>query len=166
MTSLTFSWVVTDIEGPLVFQSSHESLPHPVPKHHLLTMSCETALPPKVSHKPRWIWVGLICFFCRYLGSNSFCSTHTHSILGLMTHPPDFQLILFISRNRWNLSTPVVQWLSYSPLDPRFAGSIPARVDGFFESVKILSMTSFRRAVKPWVPGRRFTARKRTSRQN
>ena len=29
-------------------------------------------------------------------------------------------------------STLVVQWLSYSPLDPRFAGSIPAGVDGFF----------------------------------
>ena len=29
-------------------------------------------------------------------------------------------------------SSPVVQWLSYSPLDPRFAGSIPAGVDGFF----------------------------------
>ena len=32
-----------------------------------------------------------------------------------------------------------------------------------FKSVKILSMTSFGRAVKPWVPCRRFTARKRTS---
>ena len=41
--------------------------------------------------------------------------------------------------------TTVVQWLSYSPLDPRFAGSIPAGVDGFFQSVKILSMTSFGR---------------------
>ena len=26
----------------------------------------------------------------------------------------------------------MVQWLSYSPPDPRFAGSIPAGVDGFF----------------------------------
>ena len=25
-----------------------------------------------------------------------------------------------------------VQWLSYSPLEPRFAGSNPAGVDGFF----------------------------------
>ena len=33
-------------------------------------------------------------------------------------------------------STPVVQWLSYSPLDPRFAGSIPAGVDGFFSELK------------------------------
>ena len=56
-------------------------------------------------------------------------------------------------------STPVVQWLSYSPLDPRFAGSIPAGVDGFFQSVKIRSMTSFGREGKPWVPCRRFTAR-------
>ena len=30
------------------------------------------------------------------------------------------------------VSTPVAQWLSYSPLDPRFAGSIPVKVDGFF----------------------------------
>ena len=29
-------------------------------------------------------------------------------------------------------STPVVSWLSYSPLDPRFAGSNPAGVDEFF----------------------------------
>ena len=49
-------------------------------------------------------------------------------------------------------STTVVQWLSYSPLDPRVAGSIPAVVDGFFQSVKILNMTSFGREVKPWVP--------------
>ena len=28
--------------------------------------------------------------------------------------------------------TPVVPWLSYSPLDPRFMGSNPAGVDGFF----------------------------------
>ena len=59
-------------------------------------------------------------------------------------------------------STPVVQWL-YSPLDPRFAGSIPAGVDGFFQSIKILSMTSFRREVKLWVLYRKFMARKRTS---
>ena len=29
-------------------------------------------------------------------------------------------------------STPVVQWLSYSLLDPRFTGSIPVEVDAFF----------------------------------
>ena len=34
------------------------------------------------------------------------------------------------------LSTPLVQWLSYSPLDPGFAGSIPAGVDGFFSERK------------------------------
>ena len=50
-------------------------------------------------------------------------------------------------------STPVVLWLSYSPLDPRFAGSNLPGVDGFFQSVKIQSMTSFGREVKPWVPG-------------
>ena len=59
-----------------------------------------------------------------------------------------------------SLSTPVVQWLSYLPLDPRFVGSIPAGVDGFFQSAKNLSMTSFGREVKPWVPCRRFTPRK------
>ena len=47
-------------------------------------------------------------------------------------------------------STTVVPWLSYSPLDARFAGSILAGVDGFFQSVKILSMTSFGREVKLW----------------
>ena len=46
-----------------------------------------------------------------------------------------------------NLST----WLSYSPLDSRFAGSSPAGVDGFVQSVKILSMTSFGMEVKLWV---------------
>ena len=56
-------------------------------------------------------------------------------------------------------STPVVQWLSYSPLDPRFAGSIPAGVNWFFQSVKILSMTSFGKEVKPWVPCRRLEIR-------
>ena len=40
--------------------------------------------------------------------------------------------------------------------------SRPGSMD-FFQSVKILSMTSFGREVKPWVPCRRFTARKRTS---
>ena len=34
-------------------------------------------------------------------------------------------------------STPVVQWLSYSPLDPRFAGSIPARVDVISFGMKV-----------------------------
>ena len=45
---------------------------------------------------------------------------------------------------------------------PRFAGSIPAGVDAFFQSVKILSMTSFRREIKLLVLYRRFTAYKRT----
>ena len=57
----------------------------------------------------------------------------------------------------------MVPWLSYSQLDPRFTGSNPAGVDEFFQSVKILSMTSFEREIKPWVPCRRFTARKKTS---
>ena len=41
-------------------------------------------------------------------------------------------------------------------------GFNPARVDGFFQSVKMLSMASFGREVKLWVLCRRFTARKRT----
>ena len=49
-------------------------------------------------------------------------------------------------------STPVFRRLSYSPLDSRFAGSIPAGVDGFIQSVKILSTIYFGRKVKPWVP--------------
>ena len=62
----------------------------------------------------------------------------------------DLQFLSFeyhISKTRVD---PVVQWLSYSPLDPRFAGSIPAGVDDFFfQSVKILSMTFIGREVKP-----------------
>ena len=69
-------------------------------------------------------------------------------------------------KNHFIRSTPVVQWLSHSPLDPRFAGSILAEVDGFFQSVKILSMTSFEEEVKPWVPCSRFSARKRISSRN
>ena len=34
------------------------------------------------------------------------------------------------------MSTPVVQWLSYSSLDLRFAGSIPVGVDVFFSERK------------------------------
>ena len=75
-------------------------------------------------------------------------------------------MIIETMETLFKTSSPVVQWLSHSPLDPRFAGSIPARVDGFFQSVKILSMTSFGREVKPWVPCRRFTARKRISSRN
>ena len=51
-------------------------------------------------------------------------------------------------------------------LNPRFVGSNQDGIDGFFQSVEILSMTSYGREVKPWVPCRRFTARKRTSSRN
>ena len=34
------------------------------------------------------------------------------------------------------MSSPVVPWLSYSPLDPKFTGSNPAGVDGFFSDRK------------------------------
>ena len=36
-------------------------------------------------------------------------------------------------------SSPVVPWLSYSPLEPRFADSNSAGIEGFFQSVKILN---------------------------
>ena len=74
--------------------------------------------------------------------------------------------ITVLAKHLHTLSITVISWLSYSPLDPRFAGSNPAWVNGFFQSIKILSMTSFGREVKPWVPCRRFTARKRTSSRN
>ena len=45
------------------------------------------------------------------------------------------------------VSTPVVPWLSFSPLDPRFAGSNPAGLDGFFQNVKILRFTAVKQVV-------------------
>ena len=35
-------------------------------------------------------------------------------------------------------------------VDPRFTGSNPAGIDGFFQRVQIFSMTYFGREVKPW----------------
>ena len=55
---------------------------------------------------------------------------------------------------------------TYSPLEELQPGFKPDRADGFFQSVKIPSMTSFGRKVKPWVPYRRFTVCKRTSSRN
>ena len=63
---------------------------------------------------------------------------------------------------RQYVTAPVVQWLSYSPLDPMSAGSNSAVVDGFFSGRKNPEYTSFGREVKPWVPCRRFTTSKRT----
>jgi hypothetical protein len=54
--------------------------------------------------------------------------------------------------------------LACEPLDPRFAGSNPTGDDGFLRVIKIRSTTSFGGEVKPSVPCRRFTARKRTLR--
>ena len=45
-------------------------------------------------------------------------------------------------------------------------GFKPGRRKLIFESVKMLSMTSFGRELKPWVPCRRFTACKRISSPN
>ena len=46
-----------------------------------------------------------------------------------------------------------------SPPDPRFAGSNPAKVDGFFQDVKILSTKSSGKDFKLGVPSQRFQAR-------
>ena len=43
----------------------------------------------------------------------------------------------------------------------RYAGSNPGDVDGIFQGIKILSMTSFGREVKPWFLCHRFTACKK-----
>ena len=48
------------------------------------------------------------------------------------------------------------------PLVPKFVGSNPAEVFGFFRAKKILSTLSFGREVKPSVPCRRFTTCKRS----
>jgi hypothetical protein len=56
------------------------------------------------------------------------------------------------------------RWLACSPLDPRFAGSIPAEVDGFLRVIKIRSTISFGGEIKPSVQCRKFTACKRTLR--
>ena len=91
------------------------------------------------------------CLLCRQRGLNCV-------LMWLFKHPLPWNVCFL-----WSESTPVVPWLSYRPLNPRFAGSNPAAVDGFFQSVKILSMTSFGREVKLLVPCHRFRARKRNS---
>jgi hypothetical protein len=48
--------------------------------------------------------------------------------------------------------------------EPKVAGSIPTKVDGFLRVIKIHSSTSFGGEVKPSVPCHRFTACKRTLR--
>ena len=63
-------------------------------------------------------------------------------------------------------STPVVPWLSYLLRGPRFMGSNPAGVDGFFSKPKNREYDFLWKEVKPWVLWRRFTARKRTSSRN
>ena len=64
----------------------------------------------------------VLCRGCEYVDP---CIPITHGPLwSVMKIPLPFQ------------STPVVQWLSYSPLELRFAGSIPAGVDGFFSGRK------------------------------
>ena len=45
------------------------------------------------------------------------------------------------------------------PLDPRFAGSNPTEVDGFFQDVKILSTRPLGGTLKLGVPSLKFQAR-------
>ena len=45
----------------------------------------------------------------------------------------------------------MVPWLSYLPLDPRFAGSNPAGVGGFFSERKNPGYDFLRKEVKPSV---------------
>ena len=48
------------------------------------------------------------------------------------------------------------------PLVPKFVGSNPAEAVGFFRAKKILSMPSFGREAKPFIPCRIFAACERT----
>ena len=54
-------------------------------------------------------------------------SLHCPQVMNISSEIKAFQ----VAKHVMELTT-VVQWLSYSPLDPRFAGLIPAGVDGFF----------------------------------
>jgi hypothetical protein len=53
-------------------------------------------------------------------------------------------------------SSLVVQWLACLPLYPWFAGSNPVEGDGFIRPIKIRSMISFGREVKPKAPLRKI----------
>ena len=63
-------------------------------------------------------------------------------------------------------STPVVPWLSHSPLGSEVRGFKPAWVDGFFSERKNPEFLRKGSKAKSWVPCHRFTARKRTSSRN
>jgi hypothetical protein len=56
----------------------------------------------------------------------------------------------YLVRIGWSSS--VVQRLACKPLDPRFAGSNPAKDDCLLRAIKIRSMPSFGWEVKPSVP--------------
>ena len=71
-----------------------------------------------------------------------------------------YALPISVSRPRWPSGYHTRLWIRGSRVRSR-----PGSMD-FFQSVEILVMTSFEREVKPWVPCRRFTARKRTSSRN
>ena len=61
-------------------------------------------------------------------------------------------------RSRWSHGYHTRHWIRGS--------RVQTRGRWIFQSVKTLSMTSFGREVKSWVPCRRFTVRKRTSSRN
>ena len=55
----------------------------------------------------------------------------TYQYASIYHYPPTLFFILI-------QPIPVVPWLTYSPLDQRFEGSNPTKVDGFFQSIEIL----------------------------
>ena len=60
----------------------------------------------------------------------------------------------------------MVQWLSYSPLDSRFAGSIPPGVDGFFSERKNPEYDFLRKGSKDLEQVKESQAEIRASEQN
>ena len=76
------------------------------------------------------------------------------------THPIRIHGITISSLTRWSSGYHTRHWIRGSRVHTR-AGSMD-----FFQSVKILSMTSFGREVNPLILCRKFTPRKGTSRRN
>ena len=66
---------------------------------------------------------------------------HISSVVGVIyKYPVDIASMKNKTQDLIVQSTPVFQWISYSPMDPRFVGSNPAGAEGFFQSVIILSI--------------------------
>ena len=89
--------------------------------------------------------------------SNMSSSSEIFEVLGLVVRVKKSCLL-------WgDPGGPVVNLLATGP---EVRGFKPGRGRWIFSEAKILSMTSFEREVKPWVPSRRYMARKRTSSRN